>query len=437
MATTDERVSIGAGELADEDDMNSIAGQTIQVFTNRAARNAANAMGLVWVSGRNELQLWNGSKWLTLAQAPAPPTGAVGVPRPEHAPARTDDATLLPDWHRKDHRQSIPAALSTRTTYPVKRLPNPFGFDPIPLQRVFDRSGMLEFGQTSAVSAGSVRQLTAQIDCEVHILLVGPGGPGTPSEDRNDLNFNGVEVYLAGGGGGGGELAETRIRIPEGESLYIEGLHDSSDYISVVYDNHVILNVAQGAFSPGSGAPQAEASGLAYNAAGNAKRVTPTVEPRYGYTARVGGLAYEPGPAKGEYGCAGTGATFLADGNLGRWRGQYGTTNNVPTLGPLGLNMPWIQTWDDFGHPVGADGSARGQYVGGAGHGFRTMYSTDTADVRAGYTTRIYGNGGFGGYSGKDVTRNPARWGPVAPGPGVCIIRYSRPGEPLPLWKLL
>ena len=440
MATTSTRVTISSGDLVDEDDINSLASQGIQVFADRAARNAANAKGVVWVVGRNELQCWSESqsKWLTLAQAPSTTPTPIGVPRPRHTPSRTDDSTVLPNWGRKDHRASIPAALSNTRTYPTKRLPNPFGLDPIPLQNVFDNknggtNNVLELGQTSAVSSGAIRQLEAQIDVEVHILLVGPGGPGTPSQDRNDLTFSGVNVFLAGGGGGGGELAETIIRIPQGKSIYIHGLHEATDHLSVVYENRVLLNVAQGNFAPGAGAPQAEASGLAYNAAGNALRPTPIVESRYLYPVRLGGLAYEPGPAKGEYGCAGTGASFLEAGNLGRWRGQYLTRplSSAPTLAPRGLSLA------SFGAIINADGN-KSAYVGGGGHGFRTQYSFDTVDLRAsGFYPRKYGDGGLGGYTGRNVLRDPVRWGPVAPGPGACLIRYADPGVPLSQLQLL
>ena len=445
MTVTNKRIGVKAGDVWGADEINSIARQGVQVFTDRAARNAAmgsNPQGLVWVSGRNELQLWDGKQWKTLTQGTSPDQ----VVRALHLEARTEDSVPLAHWGKPDPAVSIPAGLSLELGYPVRRLSNPFGFSPIPLQGVFDNQtstgGVLEFGQETTVGPTVVRQLTAAIDAEVHVVLVSPGqvSSGAPSDV---FSPGGVRIHFADGAGGGGEIAEAVLRIAKGESIYVHGTHYPGKSLWVVHRGQVVLHVATGSFSPGRGAAQVEATGKAYNAAGNALRPTPTVEPRYNHPVRLGGLCYEPGglsSASGgsEYGTAGTGASFTANGNDGRWRGQYptGTTprgatlNDTPVYGPPGVTL-------DPAHWALTNNAPRRAVpdlqIGNGGAGYRTGYSAIVGGQSqsnfppAVSSTRLrYGEGAAGSIG----STHSGEW-LGSGGPGCCLIRYSKPTSPL------
>ena len=425
MAVTTARVSVSSGSLFDADDINSIAGQGIQVFSTTSARDAAFGSapaGVVWISTTNELQWYDGSTWLTLDQGLG-----VGAPRAAiDTPTRCDDSVVLPNWGRLDSRVTIPAALSVAPLYPAGRLPNPFRFDPIPTENVFDNQtttgGVLEFGQTHKVSVGLVRELTAAVDVEVHIVLVARGSNGTSALDRSDY----PRLYLATGGGGGGEIAETHLRLAAGESLRIHGQH-LGNVLMIEHHGRVILHVGRGVYSPGNGARQEEAKGGGYTAVGNALRPTPTPDQRYGYPVRVGGLAYESGESDltGDYGTAGSGASFTADGNPGRWRGQWRTRPRVdtPVPGPVGVTLSQAH-WKLTGNGATLE-------IGNGGGGYRTIRTDEVSDPDHRARPVRYGEGGAGGYRGDNATSNLPRFGPFDGAPGACLIRYPKPGTPL------
>ena len=454
MAVVATRKTFAAGQLADADDINSLAEQGIRVFVNQSARDTAFAgspSGICWVTNLNQLQWYNGTKWAVLRQtAQQAPTVLLDLP------TRVDDPVLLPSWHRLDHRVSIPAGLNTKPLYPRGGFTNPFGYSPDPrlseFQSATSSGGVLEFGQTSLVGVGVTKVLTAAVDTDVHIVLVSRGGAGaenfaistTPVEPYEYLNSGSLDMMRAGGGGGGGEIAETHLRIARGETIEISGQH-LGDEIAVRHQGRVILNVVgRAAFSPGRGGSQWDLDGVGVRTPTQADGVTPAVEPRYGHTPRVGGKAAQ-GRTKGSgvaaMWTAGSGASFTADGNPGAYRGPmpkwirsedravfWSLINNTPSLGPVGATLDPAH-WKLVGNGTTLE-------IGNGGAGYRPFIdsfggSGPLAPIGADPDPRKpatrYGEGGAGGYVSVFGSRKFA----FAGGPGACLIRYSSAGQSL------
>lgn len=454
MAVVTTRKAFSAGQLADADDINSLAEQGIRVFINNSARNTAfgsSPSGCCWIINSNQLQWWNGAKWTALRQSATQAAATI-----LDLPNRCDDPVILPSWHRLDHRVSVPAALNTTPLYPRGGYVNPFRYHADPRQSEFESAtssgGVLEFGQTSTVGVGVTKTLTAQIDADVHIVLVSRGSAGAenfavadpPVEPYEWLNSGSLYMLRAGGGGGGGEIAETHLRVARGDTIEIHGQH-LGDEIAVRHQGRVILNVVgRSAFSPGRGGSQWDLDGVGYRTPTQADGVTPVAEPRYGHTPRVGGKAAQ-GVTKGSgvaaLFTAGSGASFTADGNRGAYRGTlpkwirsedravfWTLINNMPAAGPVGVTLPSAH-WKLIGNgttlEIGNGGAGYRPFIDGfGGSGPLAPIGTDPDPRKP--TTR-YGEGGAGGYVG---VNGPNKFA-YAGGPGACLIRYSKAGVPL------
>ena len=488
MAIRRGRFSFADGDILDEDDLTSLEAQTIRPVADRAGLTAvfgaAPKAGLAWLENSFELVGWDGTKWVTITTGFSYENIAGRISGVTQGPITQQPENDF--WHEPAVETRVSARAFGLTGASTKEA-TPVAVSANATLNFTRMGGVFSWRQDNKYGNTHVETITAVADCDVQVLLIGPGGNGAHGRNINWQSSHPQDkgVLLAGGGGGSGEVRDITLRLTAGQTLRLTGLGRIGDPIRAVKDKGIVCAALAGGGSvtadpqsqfytsglaaqplvPPRTAPNAGASQWTFiyrehdrltNNSGatwarffmigdslNGGATDTNLEARYDTSGFGGGKSFQP--------------YWYVPTAYGDNRGYLTVTFRPNRLGGAGAGGSMIKAGENAKHQT-VDGKEGGYNAGGTpvvldtdywparygqvapgghGHTDRQVHTNGSATKfdRAPVSSAAGagGNGAVGEFDLRGINFIPRNVGNV----GAALIRFSRAGRPLTPYKVI